>query len=246
MILFLIRHAQSFNNVLEVGDYDFYMRNRLADPPITELGVRQTDRLAQHFAEYKQSEDQEGWNGDSGHRYSFTHLYCSPMLRTMQTAQPVSQAIGLQPEVWLDIHEQGGIFTGNPRSGVDFVAHSGLRRSEIAKIFPNYILPDQITEQGWWPGGHEGHEACEERAARVAEELRHMAKERPNDRIALISHGTFGNNLLKALGKISIQSACYFFHHNTGISRVDFWPDGNVGFRYINRIQHLPPLLLSA
>lgn len=40
----------------------------------------------------------------------------------------------------------------------------GMMRSEIETKFPGYHIPETITEQGWWSGGHEEHAQCEARA----------------------------------------------------------------------------------
>ena len=122
MILYIIRHAQSTNN--ELADH----RDRVCDPPLTELGKRQTEILAQHMAT---GVDIEPWSVDSRGRrgYGITRLYCSPMWRALQTTQPVGRALGLAPEVWIDIHERGGIFLDHGEDG-GIVGYPGKTRSE--------------------------------------------------------------------------------------------------------------------
>ena len=61
----------------------------------------------------------------------------------------VGVAIGLKPEVWLDIHEVGGIYEFN----ADFtkkIGLPGLNRKQIQCNFPDYLLPDGIGDDGWW------------------------------------------------------------------------------------------------
>lgn len=245
MKLFIIRHAQSANNVLEVENYDYYMRNRVVDPPITALGVKQAECVARHLAAEEHAEHLHE-NADQRSGYGFTHIFVSPMLRCLQTALPISHALGVIPEVWIDIHEQGGMFLGNPRTGEDLRFFPGMTRSEIAANFTTYKIPETITESGWWQGGHEEHSQCEERAARVAEHLKKLAQQQTEGRIALVSHGTFSDRLIKALVGLSPSTpSCYFSHYNTAISRVDFWSEGNTNVRYLNRTQHLPPELVS-
>ena len=51
MRLLIIRHAESANNTLALKvDNAAYMQQRSPDPTITELGVRQAERLAAHLA----------------------------------------------------------------------------------------------------------------------------------------------------------------------------------------------------
>ena len=234
MILYLIRHGQSTNNLLAEQlkerpgpfPYETYMKQRVAEPPLTEMGERQANRLRNSF-------------GDQ----AISRLYCSPMLRTMQTMQPVADALGTSPSVWLDLHEHGGIFH-RPGTDAEAVGHPGLSRAEMSAKFPGYRL-DGVGEDGWWHGAEEDRAACLARAVRVAEALHLMAKESDEDvGIAAVSHGTFLDSLLKALLGRLPGNEIYFNHHNTGITRVDFSTSRaessmSVTIRYTNRADHL-------
>lgn len=244
MKLFLIRHAQSSNNYLaERAAMDAYLAERSSEPPITELGVQQAQLTADHLAALGWPEKVAGRSEDS-HGYSFTKLFASPMLRTLQTAQPISKALALQPEVWIDIHEHGGIFHGNPSKG-EVSNLPGLTRSEIVAQFPGYQLPETITEAGWWFGGYEETEGCYLRATKVAKTLREWAPEMAEERIALVSHGTFLDALIKALLGHDFATQLYYTHYNTAITRIDFTPSGFLLLRYLNRTEHLTPALIS-
>ncbi len=247
MKLFIIRHAQSANNVLaEAISYNDYMSQRVPEPPITELGFQQAELVARHIVNEGQiSEDQA--NGEHvvvGNGYGFTRLLVSPMLRTLQTAWPLSQALGLAPEVWVTIHEQGGMFAGNPHQG-EVTNFPGLTRSEMLTSFPGVQLPSEVTEQGWWFGGYEEMATCVARAVQAAQTLRQWAPTMPDARIALVSHGTFADALIKALCQLPNEHPIYFSHYNTAITRLDFLPEGYLALRYTNRTQHLKPALLT-
>ena len=246
MQLFIIRHAQSANNrIAESAEYDEYMEKRDPEPPITEIGERQALLVAEHLAGDEHPEaGQESTTAQGGRGYGITHLYCSPMLRTLQTALPISQAIGVKPEIWLDIHEHGGCFHGNPRSG-KVTNFPGLTRQAILETFPHYEVPAVITEQGWWSSGYEEMTGCCERATRVAAVLQEWSKTRVDDRIAIVSHGTFADALIKALFKQDFESQLGYFHYNTAITRVDWTQRGYVVLRYLNRTQHLPVALIT-
>jgi len=245
MKLFLIRHAQSANNYLaERAEMDDYLAQRSPEPTITELGFRQAQLTADHLASLNWPEEAEGSNRGDSHGYGFTRLFVSPMWRTLQTAQPISKALNLQPEVWVDIHEHGGIFSGNPRKG-DVVNLPGLTRQEIAEQFAGYQLPEAITPEGWWYGGYEEMDSCYARAGRVADMLRQWAPGMGDDRVALVSHGTFLDALIKALLGHDFASQLYYTHYNTAISRIDFTPKGFLLLRYLNRTEHLTPDLIS-
>lgn len=244
MKLFLIRHAQSANNDLaQRAAMDDYLAQRSPEPTITELGFQQAQLTAEHLAALGNMGKSATRREDS-HHYGFTKLFASPMLRTLQTALPISKALELEPEVWIDIHEHGGIFSGNPRKG-DIVYLSGMSRSEMKEQFAGYRLPDTITEDGWWPGGYEEMEECYARATNVAATLREWAPEMVEDRIALVSHGTFLDALIKALLGHDFSAQMYYTHYNTAITRIDFTPNNFLLLRYLNRTEHLTPDLIS-
>ena len=269
MILFIIRHAESWNNRLaRQNPYDSYMSKRVAEPPLTELGHHQAKILAEHIWANPLSEPTQAESGhldiqtpqdvqpdsfagftadliDEHSGFGITKIYCSAMPRSMQTAWPISQALELIPEIWIDIHEHGGLYEGNPNSDTPVKTVNGMTRSEIAEQFPDYIIPDEITEDGWWWGGVEDHKGCFERASRVAETLVSWAKEGNKERIALVSHGTYMDALIKALLNHHEDNHYYYSHYNTAVTRVEFSPDGFGIVRYVNRTSHLPPQLIS-
>ena len=234
MILYLIRHGQSANNLLaeqlkeRPGPFPFetYMKSRVAEPPLTEMGEQQAERLGAYF---------------DGKEIS--HLFCSPMLRTMQTMRPLAESQGREPAVWIDLHEHGGIFL-RPGPNAQAVGFPGLNRAEMGRLFPGYRL-DGIGENGWWRGDEEDLASCHARAVRVAEGLHGMAMNSEEDEsIAAVSHGTFMDSLLKALLGRLPGNELYFNHHNTGVTRVDFSSSRSdnktvVTVRYTNRAEHL-------
>lgn len=241
MELYIIRHAQSTNNVL--AD----QQNRVCDPPLTELGKRQAEIVARHLAnganpELSKMTSVEATGAHSRRGYGITRLYCSAMWRSLQTAQPLGAALGLTPEVWIDIHEQGGIFL-NHGDGQGFVGYSGKTRAEILAEFPDYVLPDDITEQGWWNRDYETWPACHGRAIKVALDLRKRAAH--DERIAIVSHGGFIDALLKALLNQLPGHHLFYHHYNTAISRVDFRSEDRLEMVYLNRVNHLPAELVS-
>ncbi|NLE46587.1 MAG: histidine phosphatase family protein [Chloroflexi bacterium] len=232
MRLYLIRHAQSANNALTT------YTDRVCDPDLTELGYRQAEALAGHLAygvdHVPGSEPSQG--------YQITHLYCSAMYRALVTARPVSARLDLPPRVWVDTHELGGIYLDDDSGGT--VGYPGRTRSQILHDFPHYVLPEEITETGWWRyDQRETGPAFRSRVVRVAEQLRNWAD---SDRsIVLISHGDFSNALLRVLLRQPWDNGSYHYHSNTGISRIDFRTDGYLVVRYLNRVPHLTAGLLS-
>ena len=94
------------------------------------------------------------------------------------------------------------------------------------------------TMKTWMPVRceHEGWPMrCNERAAENDESV-----------IALVSHGTFIDQLLKALMNQSENGHQFFYsQNNTSITLVDFLGDGPMVLRYSNRTQHLPADLIT-
>lgn len=268
MILYLIRHGQSANNLLgenvltvngqqtEAG-HKSYMSNRVADPSLTVVGEQQVQRLAdfltevhpKHRATHDDPPEDELRGTDVANRLGISRIYCSPMLRTLQTAQPAATRLGIHPQVWVDVHEHGGVFDNLSPDGSP-VGYPGLSRSQIEAQFPGYVVGEGVTEDGWWSGGEEDRHTCDGRAIRVAARLWEMAREFGDERIAIVTHGTFMDSLLTAiLGRLP-GNEFHFSHYNTGITRIDYtqrWRDKTplVLIRYTNRIDHLTPELIT-
>ncbi len=225
MELYLIRHAQSTNNILDDE------RLRTMDPLLTELGVCQAERLAEYLAHTLP------W-----HDGRLTRLYCSAMWRALHTASIIGRAVGLRPEVWVDIHEHGGIYMDYGEDG-GVVGYPGKTRAQILKSFPEVILPPEVTEEGWWHGGREELDACYARAARVVAALR--ARLPSEERILMVSHGGFLNSFLKILFEQEMEWPIFYHHANTAITCLTFSTEGYLDVRYINRVDHLPPEWVS-
>lgn len=232
MQLYLIRHGQSYNNAVHDP------RERVKDPELTSLGQRQAELLAEHLA----ISSDERTETPSG--YGLTHLYASPMFRALQTAKPISEHLGLAVKVWIDIHEIGGIFLEDAEGG--FVGYPGMTREQIRTAFPDYELPSEISEAGWWnpEDQMETESAAQFRALKVAEALRENA--RTEHRIALVSHAGFLDRLLKVLLNQlpNVPRTVFYAHYNTAITRIDFG-EAYLRMHYINRMDHLPPHLRS-
>ncbi|MEZ4612124.1 MAG: hypothetical protein R2838_18070 [Caldilineaceae bacterium] len=105
------------------------------------------------------------------------------------------------------------------------------------------MVPAEISEKGWWAGGYETIDVCEERAVRVAAALKECRR-RPQTVIGMVTHGTFMDRLLKALLH-GTHSRDFFSSTTTRPSRADFIVDGPVVVRYTNRTQHLLPELIT-
>lgn len=235
MQVLLIRHAESVNNRL-VTQVPFaeYLRTRTPDPPLTDRGDAQAELLGRYLGKGETSIDE---------------LFASPMLRALQTVRPTAEALGLRPKLWIALHEDGGMFTGDPRSEEGAVGHPGLTRAEFERDHPGVELVDDVTETGWWTAGWESQAACYGRALLVAAELRDRAERERADghdtTIGLMSHGVFLDGLLKALfGRLPDRNMAFALN-NTGLSLVDLRRSDRAFLRYHNCTEHLPPDLIT-
>jgi broad specificity phosphatase PhoE len=224
VFVYIIRHGQSVNNAKSPE------ARHIPDAPLTEQGHKQAVLAAEYLAN-------EG----------ITHLYCSPMQRTLQTAEPIAKALGLAPEVWPDICEHGG--AAYMRAEDDWVNLPGMTRSEMLARFANYHLPDTVTEEGWWKhnDGSESRELCYKRGSKVAEALAQRAESGPDDVLALVTHGTFSDALIRGIFRFPADESTFFIHQNTGITKISYpclgaeWQ--SIALIYHNRVEHLPPEL---
>ncbi len=225
--LFLIRHGQSSNNAL--ADQS----QRVCDPELTEMGQVQAERVAAYLA---QREHLVRVGAAAGAGPALDRLYCSAMIRALHTAVPIGQALGLRPEVWVDIHETGGIFLERPDgSGVDRFPGEG--RSKILARFPDVVLPEAVAEGGWWNGERESTEEGQQRALQVAQILRQQSV--TGQRIGLVTHGDFMSHLIKALLGMRQGPELYIYHHNTALTHLKIPSKKEVVVYYANRCEHL-------
>ena len=224
--LFLIRHGQSSNNALADPS------QRVCDPELTEIGQVQAELVAAYMV---QREHLVGTGSSATEGLALDHLYCSAMIRALHTATPIGKALGIRPEVWLDIHEVGGIFLEH--KGGDIESFPGQGRGEIGYRFPDVVLPEAAGEKGWWQGGRESAEEGQQRALKVAQMLRQ--KSVAGQRIGLVTHGDFMSHLLKALLGIEQGPEIYIDHRNTAITCLNVVAQERTVVYYANRFDHL-------
>ena len=241
--LYLIRHGQSQNNAFAAESKASTTEEtpRTSDPSLTRAGYAQAKCVARYLAtEVDKTDVRDGTPVGNGH--GIHKLYTSAMLRALETTQPIADALKLTPEIWPDVHEEGGIWL-DQGDGRGPIGYPGMTRTEIQAQFPGFALPDSITEAGWWNRPFETRESLVCRAARLADDVRrHVAGQ--ESRIAIVSHGTLISLLIQHLLLGQYVPDIRFSNHNTGISRIDFDGD-SVMLRYLNRIDHLPMDLVT-
>jgi len=78
-VFWLIRHGQRYDEV-PGNDWDSICQSRWFDPPLTVTGGKQAHKVGQFLV----AQD-----------IKFSAIYVSPLLRTMQTAEPIGRALNL-------------------------------------------------------------------------------------------------------------------------------------------------------
>ena len=228
MHLLLIRHGQSENNAFAAQSVETYQQGRKPDPELTELGRRQAQALGK-------------WIGSVSPRP--TKLYASPMMRTIQTADPVAEALDLPIIINDLIFERPG-----PVQIVDGVeaGHPGSPRSALSAITDRAVFPESITEEGWREARIETAAEAADRAGRIAKWIRDTHND--DECIAIVAHGAIGSMMLLHL--IAPQLAAGLRNHsigsephwiglqNTATSMIELHPDG-YEVHWINRVDHL-------
>jgi len=220
MRLFLIRHAQSANNALPESQ-------RVEDPPLTEIGQQQAVALAESLVSAK-----------------LDRIITSPFRRSLQTTSYIARRLQLVPEVWIDLHEQGGCYSGyEPEC---YQGRPGMSQSEIAAEFPEYVVETAIGHEGWWRcQPYENDEQAKQRARRLLERTLHTFAG-SEQVIAYVMHADFKRMLLSEMfsqphsgssGKLSNGHTILI--NNTGVTQV-IAREGRFHLQELNSISHLP------
>lgn len=238
MRLYFIRHGQSVNNALWLNKGS--EEDRSEDPELTELGHQQARLVSQFvcrgYGEVRLVEK------ENGRGFGITHLYSSLMVRAVATGTYIAQTTGVPLRAWADIHEEGGIYLDQDHRGP--VGLPGKPRSYFERNYPEFELPGWLDEEGWWRSRPFEVDADRPvRARRFVDELldRHGGTQ---DRVAMVSHGGFYNQLMSILLERPVRNGLWFRMYNVGITCIDF-EDDHVDIIYQNRVDFLPPEMIT-
>jgi 2,3-bisphosphoglycerate-dependent phosphoglycerate mutase len=237
---YFIRHGQSLNNEKYAREGTQFDRH--PDPPMTDLGVRQTEALAEFLSRARDASLSDRIEAQAAYDFGFTHLYCSLMVRAVQTGSIISRALELPLVAWPETHERGGIYHTEPDSG-EPVGLPGNSRKFLQEHFPELQLPTELGPEGWWGRPYESREQSRLRAQLVIDRL--VERHGPSkDRVALVSHGGFFQEVMAAVLGIPTFGDHWLMQHNTGMARLDF-SKGEFVLQYLNRLDWLTPDLIS-
>jgi broad specificity phosphatase PhoE len=137
--MILLRHGQSEFNL------HFTATKRdpgIADPRLTPLGQAQAEAAAKTLQ-----------------AKGIKRILASPYTRALQTAEPLSRALGLKVDVHPGIRER-----------FHFTCDIGSPRAALAAAWPTHDFAH--LDETWWPTETETAESVEERAAAFRAEMR--------------------------------------------------------------------------
>lgn len=165
------------------------------DSPLSQLGAWQAHCAALRLRE-------EG----------ITHLLSSPLVRSLTTAHTIAETVGIETiDVWIELRE-----------GWDEL-HRGLGRATLQQRFPRLMLPPTVRDDGWDHGGDTDYQGFFARAEQAYTLIRERYQ--PDDRVVVVTHGGFANNLLHAILGIAPSAPQWFELANCSISRIRLVPD---------------------
>lgn len=148
-------------------------RCRDIDCELTDAGRRQAEAVAAGLA-----------------AVGLNQVLASPYVRTLETAREIARASGAAAAVLPDLHEHHAqAFPEN--------AWPLMPKQILAALYPEFELPDEMPELGW-QAPPESLDAIANRMARVLAEMQRRSAQTPHANVALVSHATPIQYLIRA------------------------------------------------
>ena len=200
----LIRHGAS---AAAVPGEPFDLLDGHADPPLADDGEDQARMVAERLAAEE----------------SFSRLFVTPLQRTHQTAAPLAELTGLEPEVIPELRE---VMLGDWEGG-----ELRIRASQGDPLF------FRILEEERWDviPNAESMDALAERVRAGVERI--VAETGPDASAAAVLHG----GVIGEICRQATASRPFAFVHcdNCSVSRLVVLPDGRSLLRSFNDTSHL-------
>lgn len=185
--IYFIRHAQSEANLKDI------LASR-QDFPLTEKGRQEAVVIASEFKDIAQLD----------------RIFCSPLIRAQQTAQPIAEAFGLDFETDERITEQ------------DLGVFSGMTYAELDDR-PDY-MHERSKRWKWIPeGGGESYEMIANRLEPFFQSLQSLE----GDRILFVTHAVT-LRMVKATLEQTLPNYPHEIAKNGEIWKVQFTGLGNI------------------
>lgn len=210
MFLYIVRHGQSERNRDRSGPFDC---------SLTDVGHEQAKRAGE-------------WLADKG----IETIYCSPSIRTLQTATHIGRRLNLRPRTWGDLVEWGYLFDS-----------PGLTGREMRTQFPDIDITENYADDVPWIA-HKDDESWTELKERAEGVFKNLMEKHPvgSPAVALVTHAHFARFLIAAaIGYSEVEGlGGVFEHYNCGITALEFREDRTI-FWYLNAHGHLGDLITN-
>jgi len=185
--IYFIRHAQSEANLKDI------LASR-RDYPLTAKGWQEAVVIASEFKDITQLD----------------RIFCSPLIRAQQTAQPIAEAFGLDVEIDERITEQ------------DLGVFSGMSYAELNK-HPDYMY-ERSKRWKWIPeGGGESYEMIANRLEPFIQSLESLE----GNNILIVTHAV-ALRMVKAILEQTLPDYPRDIAKNGEIWKVQFKGLGNI------------------
>jgi probable phosphoglycerate mutase len=176
MNIYLARHGQDQDNVEG-------LLNGQRDRPLTALGLRQAQQLADKIVE---------------HNLTFDKIYSSPLQRALVTAKTVATTLAMpEPEVLPDLIER------------DFGVMIGKLIADIPKLCGDDIIRAEVITYFLHPEGAETFEQLMDRGGRVLQKISSLHSV---GNILLVTHGDIGKMIYAKYYNLSWEEVLRLFH----------------------------------
>jgi broad specificity phosphatase PhoE len=177
-----------------------------SDPDLSEEGIEQAKRLP-----------------DALRRFPIARLLSSPQVRSLQTAQPVADALGLTVEV----DERLAEYDRDMEHYIPIEQIAAEFPEEMARLAQGH-LPSTVDETAF--------------LARINAAIRDLITERDHeDTVAVFTHGGVINGLLHSILRTEKIICCNVDY--AGVTRLLSSRDGNLYVAAVNSTEHVWDLL---
>ncbi len=198
MQLLLIRHGETQRVEVETG---------VADPPLTDVGREQARRLAEWLIAHERLDA----------------VFVSPLLRARETAAPLAERLGHDPQVISELAE----FDADSTS---YIPMEEMRSTQHPRL--------RAMVEGRWDefGASVAPEIFQDTIVRTLDGL---AESHPGQRLAIVCHGAVINAYLGDI--IGTPRLLWFEPRYTSLHRVLVSRGGVRSVESLNELPHLDP-----
>lgn len=186
--LLFIRHCESYGNLDFAENAPVYHPD---DPPLTPLGLRQARALSSRFEK-----------GD------LDRVYCSSLIRTVQTVYPTAEKLGMSFDLLPQLMEYG--------TGIDMTDRDRLREH-----YPLAVI--RFPEGGGYGGESEAE--ARKRAESAVDLI--LSETKPGERVAVVTHGSIMGFFIRYLLGITQPEPFRWIFDNCGVTDIILKAEGS-------------------